>query len=125
MKKKQFIVTSFSLILIGLFLPILSARALITEDPFGGIVSTSIRCTCSAGNRWIWFTPLYLGGPAVIAGPLIYSPASTILYADLNIGVSGKWHLGDYHPGRACWIRVSRFCLPLPALGIITKVGTN
>lgn len=111
------------LVLIGILLSTSSVQA--QGLPFGGIVSSRFPCTCS-GTTWIWFTPLYLGGPTVVSGALVYSPFSTILYADLNIGVSGKWHLGDYLPGvQACWIRVWWFCLPLPSLGLMTKVGTN
>jgi hypothetical protein len=126
MRKKQFISLIFLLTLASLFLPVSSAQALKIEEPFGGIVSSKITCTCSKGNSWIWFTPLYLGGPLVTSGAIVYSPFSTILYADLNIGVPGKWHLGSYLPGvQACWIRAVYFCLPLPALGLMTKVGTN
>lgn len=123
---KKNLVISVLLALAGILWPVLPAQALIQELPFGGIVSTKITCTCSKGNSWIWFTPLYLGGPINITGPLTYSSSATTLYADLNIGVPGKWHLGDYMPGvQACWMRVWKFCLPLPSLGLMDKVGTN
>lgn len=93
--------------------------------PFGGIVSFTLPCTCS-GTLWIWFTPLYLGGPVVLSGPMIYSPFSTILYANFSIGVPGKWHLGDYVPAiPACFIIAGPTCVPLPAVGLMSKVGTN
>jgi len=128
MKKKQFITLVVSLIFIGLSLPasFAQAQALPKLLPFGGLVSYPITCTCSPGNIWIWFTPLYLGGPINITGPMVYSPFSTILYGYYMIGVPGKWHLGDYVPGvQACWIKVYKFCVPLPAVGLMSKVGTN
>ncbi|OHA92556.1 MAG: hypothetical protein A2665_02390 [Candidatus Zambryskibacteria bacterium RIFCSPHIGHO2_01_FULL_46_30] len=126
MRKKQFITLIVSLALVGLFLPTSQTRAQTGLLPFGGLVSSPVTCTCSPGNIWIWFTPLYLGGPINIAGPMIYSPFSTILYGYYMIGVPGKWHLGDYIPGvQACWISAKFFCFPLPAIGLMSKVGTN
>src|SRR3989344_4881410 len=109
MKRKYTHTLIVFLVLIGILLSTSSVQA------------QGLPCTCS-GTTWIWFTPLYLGGPTVTTGALVYSPFSTLLYANLNIGVSGKWHLGDYLPGvQACWIRVWKFCLPLPSLGLMTK----
>ena len=125
MMKKQPLTYAMPSVLIGILFLILPIQVKAQSLPFGGIVSTTISCTCS-GTRWIHFTPLYLGGPTVTSGALVYSPFSTILYANFNIGSSGKWHLGSYLPGvQACWIRVWKFCLPLPNLGLMTKVGTN
>jgi hypothetical protein len=96
-----------------------------TDLPFAGIVSYTLPCTCS-GNLWIWFTPLYLGGPVVATGPMVYSPYSTILYAYYHIGVPALWHLGSYTPGvQACFQTTPAGCVPLPAIGLMTKVGTN
>jgi len=127
MKKKQFITLIISLTLVGLSLPVSSsAQTLPKLLPFGGLVSSSVTCTCSPGNLWIWFTPLYLGGPVVITGPLVYSPFSTVLYGYYNIGVSGTWHLGDYTPGvQACWMYAGTGCVTVPSVGLMNKVGTN
>lgn len=125
--KKSLSALIVSLILVGVLLPVLPTQA--QGLPFGGIVSFTVSCTCS-GTKWIWFAPLYLGGPTVTTGAIVYSPFSTLLYADLNIGKSGKWHIGDYYPGiQACWIPIlikkHWICIPLPALGLMNKVGTN
>jgi|SRR3990167_5484919 len=126
MKKKQFITLVISLTLVGLFLPTLPTQAQTGLLPFAGIVSFKIDCGCTPGLSWIWFTPLYLGGPVVITGPMIYSRYSTVLYGYFNIGVPGKRHLGDDRRGiQACWIRVGKYCIPLPAIGLMSKVGTN
>ena len=93
--------------------------------PFAGIVSYTEDCTCS-GTLYVWFAPLYLGGPVVITGPVVYSPYKTILYGYYNIGVSGLWHLGDYTPGeQACSTYIGTGCVTLPAIGLMSKVGTN
>ncbi len=124
MKKKKFLTLAVSMILIFSILPSsrIDAQTLL---PFAGIVSFPIPCTCTA-NLWIWFTPLYLGGPAVLTGPMVYSPYSTILYANFFIGVPSKYHLGSYIPGiQSCWIFAGFFCFPLPTIGHMFQVGTN
>lgn len=124
MKKKQLTAAIILLSLVYSFWPNHSARAQI-ELPFGGIANFPIPCTCSATVA-VWFTPLYLGGPIVATGPLVYSPYATIPYAYYMIGVPGIWHLGSYIPGiQACWQYVGLACVPFPTLGLMTKVGTN
>lgn len=96
-----------------------------TELPFGGLATVTVPCPCS-GTFSIWFTPLYLGGPVVLTGPMVYSPYSTIPYAYYFIGVPGIWHIGSYLPGvQACWFPSPVGCVPVPAIGLMTKVGTN
>lgn len=125
MRNKKFIGLALLLAFIAIFLPAAQVRAQTTLLPFAGIVSYTTECTCS-GTLYIWFAPLYLGGSVVVTGPMIYSPYSTILYAYYNIGVPGLWHLGDYIPGaQTCWIYVGTACAPLPADGLMSKVGTN
>ena len=95
------------------------------ELPFGGLVSVSFPCTCSF-TLAVWFTPLYLGGPIVLSGPLVYSPYSTIPYANFLIGVPATWELGSYIPGvQACWMYYGVTCAPFPTIGVMTKVGTS
>lgn len=127
MRKKQFITLIVSLTFAGLPLLTSPAQAQVKVKllPFGGLVSYSKPCTCS-GTLWIWFTPLYLGGPVVITGPVVYSPYSTVLYGYYNIGVPGTWHLGDYVPGvQACWMYAGTGCVTVPSVGLMNKVGTN
>ena len=125
MKKIKLLV--FSLIIgLSLLVGAGTTQAQLGLLPFGGLVSARTECTCSSGLSWIWFTPLYLGGPLVLAGPLVYSPYSTVLYGNYNIGVSGKWHLGDYVPGvQSCWMIAGNSCVVLPSIGLINNVGTN
>ncbi|KKW15829.1 MAG: hypothetical protein UY54_C0003G0005 [Parcubacteria group bacterium GW2011_GWA2_50_10b] len=105
------------------FLPARPAHA--QGLPFGGLATFSIPCTCSA-TLAVWFTPLYLGGPIVITGPIVYSPYSTIPYAYYMTGVPGVWHLGSYLPGvQACWMYAVAGCFPFPTIGLMTKVGTS
>lgn len=130
MKKILATLTIFtSLIFFLAFIP--NARAQTYFPPFAGLASFSIPCTCS-GTLFVWFTPLYLGGPVALTGPMVYSPFSTILFAYYHIGVPGIWHLGSYIPlAPACWILVPApppvftICIPLPALGTMFLVGTN
>ena len=127
--KKQFVTLTIFFSFAGSFLLVLPMRAYAAASiqllPFAGIVSYTTECTCS-GTLWIWFAPLYLGGPVVITGPVVYSPYKTILYGYYNIGVSGLWHLGDYTPGeQACSTYIGTGCVTLPAIGLMSKVGTN
>ena len=127
--KKQFVALAIFCSFAGSFLLVLPMRAYAAAPiqllPFAGIVSYTKDCTCS-GTLYIWFAPLYLGGETVITGAMVYSPYKTILYAYYNIGVSGLWHLGDYTPGeQACSIFVGKGCVTLPAIGLMSKVGTN
>lgn len=125
MTKKQFATLTVLLTLFWSASPVSSVKAQARELPFAGIVSYSLSCTCS-GTLWIWFSPLYLGGPVVTVGPVVYSPYSTILYGYYNIGVSGKWHLGAYTPGtQSCSMYIGTGCVTIPAIGVMTKVGTN
>ncbi|MDP3763915.1 MAG: hypothetical protein Q8Q92_04760 [bacterium] len=123
MKKKQLIAFVVSVIFVGAFLSASPAQA--QGLSFGGLASFPIPCTCSF-TMAVWFTPLYLGGPIAITGPLVYSPYSTILYAYYMIGVPGVWHLGSYIPGvQACWMYAGVACVPFPTIGLMTKVGTG
>ncbi len=113
-----------SMILTGLIVFPVSSFAQ-AELPFGGFSTFTTPCTCS-GTFYVWFAPLYLGGPVVITGPVVYSPFSTIPYANFFTGVPAVWHLGSYIPGvQACWMASPVGCFPLPSLGIMTKVGTS
>jgi|SRR3989344_2662923 len=113
-----------SIFFISVVLPLAKVRAQV-ELPFGGLANFPIPCTCSLTVA-VWFTPLYLGGPAAVTGPLVYSPYLTIPYAYYLVGVPGVWHLGSYIPGvQACWMYVGVACVPFPTLGVMTKVGTN
>lgn len=99
--------------------------------PFGGLVSYTLPCTCpgSIGNLWIWFVPFFLGSHIPVTGPLVYAPYVSQLYAWYMIGVPTTWHLGSYLPGvQACWMLVpppGTGCIPWPAAGVITQVGTS
>ena len=102
--------------------------------PFGGLVSYTVPCTCptSAGNLWIWFTPLYFGSPFPAAGPLVYVPASSKPYSWFSVGIPGMWHLGTYTPGsqgsQSCEMLVpppGTGCFPLPSMGTIKFLGTT
>lgn len=126
MKKKQFIALITSVAFVAVFLPPAPAKAQSGLLPFGGVVSFRTECTCSSGMTYIWFSPLYLGGPLILTGPLVYSSISTVLYPDFEIGVSGTWHLGDYIPAvQACWMTAGNSCVVLPSIGLMGKVATN
>ncbi|MEX2013335.1 MAG: hypothetical protein WD897_00255 [Parcubacteria group bacterium] len=126
MKKKHLSTFWALMVITGLFLPSLLAKAQSGSLPFGGLVSFRTECTCSSGMTYIWFSPLHLGGPLTIAGPLVYSSFSTTLYSYYQIGVSNTWHLGDYTPGaQSCWMTAGKSCVVLPSIGLMGKVGTS
>ena len=125
MKRKFFLRVSLVLSMVFVLIPNSQIHAQ-TFLGFGGVVSFPLPCTCSA-TEWIWFTPLDLGGPApYIAGPLVYSPYSTILYSNFSPGVPLYQHIGDYIPGvQACWMYAGVFCFPLPNIGLMFQLGTS
>lgn len=111
------------LLSLALFFPIFHAKAAI--PPFGGLSTFSVPCTCS-GNIAVWFTPLFLGGPAVVTGFITYSPYATFQYSNYMAGVPSVWHLGSYLPGvQACYVYVGVACVPFPTLGLMSQVGTG
>ena len=106
-----------------LLFPISSAKAV--TMPFGGLSTFSVPCTCS-GNLAVWFTPLFLGGPAIVSGFITYSPYSTFEYSNYMAGIPSVWHLGSYLPGvQACYVYVGVACVPFPTIGLMTQVGTS
>jgi len=123
MKNKPYL--SLTLILSLIFAFSLPSRASAQGLPFGGLVTAFFPCTCSF-TLAVWFTPLYLGGPIVVTGPLVYSPYSTIPYGNFLVGVPGTWEIGSYLPGaQACWMYAGLTCFPFPVVGLMTKVGTS
>ncbi len=117
------LIISIGIASVFLLLPVSTSAAV--GLPFGGIAAFPLPCTCT-GTVAIWFAPLYLGGPIAITGPLVYSPYSTIPFANYMTGVPGVWHLGSYLPGvQACWMFGGITCFPFPTIGLMTKVGTG
>jgi hypothetical protein len=94
------------------------------NQPFGGMVTFTLPCTCSA-NLAIWFTPLWLGNKP-FTGFLVYNPASTVLYANYKIGTPTAWHLGLYIPKvQACYVIVPGGCVLVPSYGTMLYTGTS
>jgi len=117
-------VVVLAIITVGTLSGPLKAEAVPTSLSFGGLVSYSTLCTCSA-NVAIWFTPLWLGN-APITGFLVYNPSSTFLYPGYLIGAPGAWHLGAYTPGvQACFMIVPGGCVLVPTYGVIQFTGTS
>lgn len=103
------------------------AGAFVPGLPFGGWVTLTLPCTCSA-NLWIWFSPLSPSPPLPPTGPLVFQPGYTTLYGDYAIGIPATWETGSYVPiagNGACWIDIGPACVPVPNLGLMNKVGTG
>lgn len=104
-----------------------SALAII-ELPFGGYVTAPLFCTCSF-NWWILYAPFYpLPAPPVAA--LVYTQYASIPYAYqtslIPVPLPTSWQLGKYIPGpQVCFIGIIPACVPVPALGVITRVGAS
>lgn len=112
------------LIMCSVFIPAF-ASAQVADLPFGGLVTTSIVCTCTIGIA-IFFAPMYPNPPFPYAGSLHFVPGTSFLHPFYLVGVPTKWHLGKYVPGVAsCWVGIPPECLPVPTAGIITRVGTS
>lgn len=93
------------------------------QIPFGGFVTWTMPCTCSA-NFWMMMVPLYMPAPA--AGALVYQPGASMVYANYVIPSPGVWLLGDYMPGiQACYIVIPYGCMIIPSMGVIFRTGTS
>ncbi len=125
MKKLAAIAVSLCLLAV-LFFPVQKADALVPPMlPFGGWPVFIFPCICSA-SIWAWFAPLYLGGPVIATGPLVYVPYATVPFANFLPSIPSVPHDGAYIPGvQACWIYVGIACVPLPSLGVMGFVGTG
>ncbi len=82
---------------------------------FGGRIGGITLCTCSGGRA------LSIGPPK--GGSLLLGPGSRI-YAYGRIA-PGMWVLGDYSGGGICFVRVGKYCIPVPVKGTIIKIGTS
>ena len=85
---------------------------------FGGIVQTSIFCTCSGGFL------LTLGPPTT--KQLMWYPG-TPQFANAQLPRPGVWTLGLYSPGGVCTMYVGKGCAPSGApVGTIGPItGTS
>ena len=122
---KYIIIMSSFLVLIGLFVFPLSAHALVPPlMPFGGLSVFTVPCTCSVA-LWGYFAPLYLSSIPV-TGPMVYAPWATIPFLNFLPTIASVAHKGVYIPGiQACWMYAGVTCFPLPAVGMMTYVGTG
>lgn len=102
------------LILILSFVSTVPAHAL----NFGGMVTTSIFCTCS-GNFLLNITP-------PVGGQFLYQPG-TQSFLNFNLPRAGVWALGLYTPGGVCLMWAGESCKPFGApVGTISPVvGTS
>lgn len=126
---------ALTIFILTLFLAIMPIKVSNAALPigFGGFVIITLPCTCSV-NLWIYYTPLYTPAtyPGPMTGPLVYAPYYkddvdiSTLYAYYAIGVPVTWELGTFVPGvQACWQYVGVACVPMPNIGLISKVGTS
>ncbi|MBX4211065.1 hypothetical protein KW783_03795 [Candidatus Parcubacteria bacterium] len=90
----------------------------VTPNAFGGIVLTSLPCTCSGGFL------LTIGPPK--GGQFVYQIGAP-QFANFQLPRPGVWALGLYSPGAICTIVVPGGCSPLGVpIGTITPVvGTS
>lgn len=122
MKKIKILTVSFVLFATSFFT---TSSVFAVGLPFGGRVVFALPCTCSA-NLWVYFAPLSPSPPLPPTGALVYSPYLTRLYSYFAIGTPASWELGDYVPGvQACFQYVGTSCVPIPAYGLMGKVGTG
>lgn len=113
-------------LLFALSIPLFTYAA-ITGIPFGGYVTATIPCTCSAGSVVV-YTPFFNGSKLPSAGSLWLVPGS-LLYKYFVPGLPTSWNLGTYTPGASgCFVLApvpGEPCLPVPAMGMIQFMGTS
>jgi len=88
-------------------------------QPFGGVSTSMVTCTCSSNLL------LYVKDPRGYVLPLIYQPGVTILYKMYNPTV-GVNLLGKYTSGGQCLIYVGTGCSSGGTpVGTMVQVGTS
>lgn len=93
------------------------------NTPFGGRITQTIICTCSAN------TLVYVQDVTKGVLPLIYQPGVTKLYSNYNVFTTGANLLGTYTPGAGiCLIYSGDSCNTLNSTGMMNftpGVGTS
>jgi hypothetical protein len=121
------IVSVFVMLLIA-FSVSMPLKASATVPPlmsFGGLVTFSIPCICTA-SFWTWYTPLFLTA-APITGPMAYVPYATLLFLNFTPPIIPLTPSeGAYIPGvQMCWQYIGIACIPMPVIGMMGFVGTG
>lgn len=117
-KTIQFRVTA---LFIGILFAVYTLFALVEPQKahaqvFGGLVGSTVWCTCSSGYV------MYVGPP--VPGAFWVSPGSIIF--PYFSPYPGHWVLGYYLPGlSACFVWAGKICVPIPNQGTVTMVGTS
>ena len=96
-----------------------SAATASVLQPFGGVSTMMVTCTCSANLL------LYVTDPRGMVLPLIYQPGVTVLYK-MYQPRSGVNMLGKYIAGGSCRIYVGSGCVSGGTpVGTMTQLGTS
>ena len=82
--------------------------------PYGGRITASYPCTCSAN----WVSTVI--DPRGLAHILVTQPGYTRLYAHFNVYTPGVGVLGSFTPTTGtCWMYVGVGCSPIPTTGVM------
>ncbi len=85
--------------------------------PFGGPITGTFYCTCSANLL------ISIGPPN--PGVFIYQPGGTLLDFYGRVWSPGANALGLFSPGGVCLVYVVVGCAPIPTEGTMIEIGTS
>lgn len=83
--------------------------------PYGGVVTASFPCTCSAN----WY--ILVADPRGVAHPVVVQPGYSRVLAYFNVYSPGTRLVGSYTPTTGtCWMYVGFGCSPVPTVGVLS-----
>jgi hypothetical protein len=124
-------------VIVGVFMIFLLAASHVLAAiglDFGGYVEYwgygECDCPLTILNLPAYFLPEFSSPPAAIPAMtygLVYSPYTTIVWSNYNVGTPGIYSVGKYIPGaQACYYYIFPYeCGLLETGGVLTEIGTS
>lgn len=94
-------------------------------NPFGGLISYVLYCTCSTDGSIAAVSFTDLTSPTSASPPALIYAASTIVYQNGPPLSIGTWMLGTWQGGGTCLYYVGKGCATYPTAGTMYMVGTS
>lgn len=122
------VIVAFLVVVLGgvLALGVFTSRAQAGPgQPFGGLISYVLYCTCSTDGSIAAVSFGDLTKPTPASPPALIYAASTIVYPNGPPLSIGTWMLGTWQGGGVCLYYVGKGCATYPTAGTMYMVGTS